>query len=508
MARLNIFGEISKLRGVINNWIVQGTFSGGYQLDTTKMDDYALTKELYYNTNDKYKLGAGFAKPVINTTVGFCGLPSIITEDENAQSDIDSYMSKWSGLFLIAQLDSLRDGDSYVRFMKIKNDLKLFKGEETSLQAFLISPESVTIIPDPITGEAEKYIIQTLIDYNDEDNKHYDFTVVESITKDKRTVTYTGDVPADKTNIDEENTWGFIPIIHFKNAAEPNEFHGRSELEVIEPFMKAYHDVFLQAMQSNKLNSNPKIKLKLSDVDAFLEHNFGKEKVAEVKQTGKLDFNKDLYLLNINEDMGFVEVSSATGDAKVLLELLFYCIVDASQVPEFAFGTAVQSSKASVSEQLVPLEKKIGMKRKELETIYQRLVRVLLAMIDINDAEGFTTYASSCEWQDVSPTDEEATANVLNITVQALAAAVGALILSQEAATEFLADFITTMHPFESDDAELVSEKNRIIAGQLLAQQLQNGTFSDLQKQQAIIDAQKAADQGAVPAPNQGATNK
>jgi hypothetical protein len=458
--------------------------AGQYSLVTAKMN-YTLTKELYYNTNKEYKLGAGFAKPVINTTVGFCGIPDVIADDDAAQDDLDSYIIKWSGLLLIAQRNCLRDGDSYIRFMKLKNDLVLFKGEETTLQAFLISPEYVTIIADVITGEAEKYIIKTPVDYTDENNNHFNFTVIETITKDQRMVSYSGtNVPATLTTLQEANAWGFIPIIHFKNSAEPNEMYGRSELEVIEPFMKAYHDVFIQAMQSNKLHSNPKVRLKLSDVDGFLNHNFTKEQVAESKRTGKLDFNKDIYLLNVNEDMGFVEVQSAIGSAEVLLKFLFYCIVDASQVPEFAFGTAVQSSKASVSEQLIPLEKKIAIKRLELQPLYQRLIRMILAMLSIANAKTFTTYGCSFQWQDVSPADEVATSTILFNTVQALTMAVEGQIVSQEAATDFLADLIPTLHRFISADKDIASEKDRIIAGLLLMQQTKNGTIADvLQKE-------------------------
>lgn len=491
MAR-NIFGEMaSKLREAFNvwNWNLNPTLGGSYSLNTQKMK-YELTRQLYYNTADKYKLGAGFAKPIINTAVGFCGLPYMLSEDPDAQDLLDAFMKRSKSHLITAQRNSFRDGDSYVRLMRIKNEDKLlFKGEETAIQAFLVSPDYVTIIPDPITGEAEKYIIKTPVEYTDEKGNSYSYVVLETITRDQRTIAYTGrSIPAELKDKNETlpNEWGFIPIVHFKNSAEPNELYGRSDLEVVEPFMKAYHDVMLQAMQSNKLNSNPKVRLKLEDVDRFLKHNFTDVQIAEAKKTGKLDFDKDVYLLNVNEEMGFVEVKSATGDAKTLLKFLFFCIVDASQTPEFSFGTAVQSSKASVSEQLVPLEKKIEMKRLELETFYQQLSRMLLAMTAKANAKTFTTYAVSFNWADVSPKNEEEAANILKTTVDALTSALDSMIISQDAAVDFLATLVPTMHQFLSEDKNILSEKERILQAQALIQRAQAGLTGSAAEKAAL----------------------
>ncbi len=481
MARRNIFGEMaSKLRetlATVASWIPGNPYlSGSYSLNTQKMK-YQLTRQLYYNTADDYKLGAAFAKPIINTAVGFCGLPYVLAKDPEAQDVLDAFMKKSKSLLTAAQRNSFRDGDSYVRLMRIKNeDQILFKGEETTIQSFLVPPEYVDVIPDPVTGETEKVIIQTPVEYKDENGNQYSYAAVETITRHQRTIAYTGrSVPADLKSEEVENEWGFIPIVHFKNSAEPNELYGRSDLEVVEPLMKAYHDVMLQAMQSNKLNSNPKVKLKLESVDNFLKHNFTEAQVKAAKETGKLDFNKDIYLLNVNEEMGFVEVTSAIGSAEVLLKFLFYCIVDASQTPEFAFGTAVQSSKASVSEQLVPLEKKIAMKRLELEIYYQQLARMILAMSAKAEAKAFSTYAVSFNWEDVSPRDEEQAANILKTTVEALVEALDSQIMSHEAAVNYLATLVPTMYQFMSEDKNVQSEKERIITGQEFIQRVRDG---------------------------------
>ena len=60
---------------------------------------------------------------------------------------------------------------------------------------------------------------------------------------------------------------------------------------------------------------------------------------------------KELLIVAPEEDAEYIEVRSSTGDAQILLKLLFYCIVDVSETPEFALGLT-HRSQASVKEQM------------------------------------------------------------------------------------------------------------------------------------------------------------
>ena len=68
-------GEISKLR--IGSWFfnVRNMYSAPYSLHIEGHVDYRRARDLYYNRDDAYKLGAGFAKPIVNTLAGFMGTP-------------------------------------------------------------------------------------------------------------------------------------------------------------------------------------------------------------------------------------------------------------------------------------------------------------------------------------------------------------------------------------------------------------------------------------------------
>jgi hypothetical protein len=110
-----IAGEISRLRQTVHRWGIRIASSspGVYQLRSEPVD-YQLARELYDNTNDAYKLGAAFAKPVINITVGFVGIPRFVSEDEDAQAVLDEFFGEHSSLMQMTHLGGLRDGDCWV----------------------------------------------------------------------------------------------------------------------------------------------------------------------------------------------------------------------------------------------------------------------------------------------------------------------------------------------------------------------------------------------------------
>ena len=77
-------GEISKLRqGIFGRFgsLIGGRWNVPYVLNSSRVE-YELARQLYHNTHDDYKLGAGFAKPIINTLAGFMGVPRFRCQDE------------------------------------------------------------------------------------------------------------------------------------------------------------------------------------------------------------------------------------------------------------------------------------------------------------------------------------------------------------------------------------------------------------------------------------------
>ncbi|MBE3576890.1 MAG: phage portal protein [Limnochordales bacterium] len=475
-------GEISKLRSLLfssgSYRITGGFFAAAYRLDSSRVD-YAKARALYENTDDAYKLGAGFAKPVINTTVAFMGVPRFRSEDPEAQAVLDEVFGANVSRMQQIHRNALRDGDAFVWVTRQEaEDKALYPEAQARIVLTLIPPEQVAqIIRDPVTRTPREYVLRSEHEWTDLDGRYRRAIITQRISAERRLVQVEGDVPPDIQPGEERNPWGFLPIVHFKNEGDETQEFGRSDIEPIEPFLKAYHDVLMHAIQGSKMHSTPRLKLQLKDVAGFLANNFGITNPAEFASKGgtiNLD-GHELLIFQDGEDAGFIEVRSAIGDAKDLLQLLFYCIVDTSEIPEFVFGVHTPSSLSSVKEQMPILVRRIARKREYFTEAWQRLARIVLAMTAQAEGRQFSTYATTLEWDEIDPRDAKDVAETLERITNALNTALQGGFISLDAAAQFLAQYITTMNDYISDDPEVPGERERILRTRLLLARLEEG---------------------------------
>lgn len=482
-------GEISKLRqGIFGKFgsLIGGRWNVPYVLNSSRVE-YELARQLYHNTHDDYKLGAGFAKPIINTLAGFMGAPRFRTKDEEAQEVLDEHVSRWVSRMQRTHQLALRDGDCFVMLANLENDDPLYPDEENRIDFIIIPPEQVADIEiDPITRRTKAYTIKARAKWKDEEGQEKEYTVLQKFTTDRVVLKVEGDAPEGLTNEIRPNPWGFIPIIHFKNEPEETELYGTSELEAVEPYLKAYHDVMLHAMQGSKMHSTPRLKLKLRDVQAFLANNFPEAlKAVQRGEQANIDLKgHELLIFTDEEDASFIEAQSAIGDAEALLKLLFYCIVDVSEVPEFAFGVHTPSSHASVKEQMPLLIRRVARKREMVTENWQTLGRMLLVMHSKITGKRFESYEVGITWDAVIERDEKEYADTIYTLVNALNTALLGGFISLDAAVDLLAQYIDTMQEYATDNPELPGERERIIKSWIIRRRLEDGEGLDQQRQE------------------------
>jgi hypothetical protein len=459
---------LSKLR-TVQRFMVNGPFTP-YMLDSSVVN-YDLARSLYQNTDDKYKLGAAFARPIINATAGFMGAPGFKHPDDEASQALEAFFKFRLGKLLRINRNTLRDGDVYVRLW-MQTDR--FTGQDV-FELGLIPPEWVVPIRNPLTGALAQVIIRHPVLHTDANGlQQYQYTVTETITEQNRTIEVDSRAPKevrDAMNGTTKNPWGFVPVVHFKNESEEYQANGSSDLEPVEPFLKAYHDVMYHGVEGSRLFSRPKATFSLDNVGKFLTDNFS---AAEIK-SGKLNFaGKELFMLNKGDTAGFITGDTGWAGVTTLLEFLYYCIVDVSETPEFVFGTAVASSKASVSEQMVPLARKIRRKRGQMEEPFGELASMYLAMQYRKNNRRLDTFQVETEWEELNPRDDAQVATTVKNLIDGLTMGMESGLVSAPAAAEFLREFVPTMLPFSDPDAP-EDEKRRIAETVVYLERIKNG---------------------------------
>lgn len=433
-------------------------FTSTYHLDQSQVN-YILARDLYYNTNVEYKLGAGFARPAINVPAGYMGIPYLKLEDptSDSQKKLSTAVKTWSGDIVRAHKMTLRDGEVVIR-LRPKNRApayqKLYGPDDKELELALVPTEGFEIISkdeDLDAIEAIKFKHLYL--------KHDPFTdqlrevvLWETVYADQIILKYEDEEMPDRTL---PNPLGFVPAVHFQNEPEIHQLHAASELEPVEPYLKFYNDVMLHAGTASALHSTAKLTIRTRDVERFLTNNFSDSEIAD----GRLRFrNKDVLFfesgdpaINVSgsamysEGAEIIQAEAPLGDTNTLLEYIFLNIVDVTEVPEWAFGGAVASSKASVTEQSAPLIHKVGRKRGMVENLWALVGRMYLKAA-LNESAQVSTTWDTLAMRDLK-TEGEAFRNFAESTI----ALNDAGMISKITVNEILREIIPEILPYDVD---------------------------------------------------------
>ena len=450
---------------------IGGAWYGDLGLDTTRTN-YEKARALYANTLRQYKLGAHFAKPVVNTNAGFTGVPDFRHPSDQVTQALADQFRVWGAQCLLANRNTFRDGDCYAR---LDYQASRFELEDKQFRIRLLPPQWCEPEVNPLTGYLQQFTVRYPVQIKDADGRKSTYTLVEVLTPSTRSVQFAesdrsrlpADVLAQYEVEGEPNAWGFIPVVWFRNEHEDNALFGTSDLEALEPLFKAYHETMLVGHQGIQLFARPKAKLKVRDVNAFMAANFpGWRPGQQVNFKGRdlLVFKASAGPTDANEDADYMTAPSGTEGVQILLELTFYCIVQSSQVPEFVLGTAVASSKASVDTQMLPFQKAIERKRGMVGEPYLELAHMYLAMA--NKVGDLSVPKGKLElvWPEMTPKDETALATVITQLTNAFSVAVEAKLISPQSAVDFLGTYVDTMVPYASASMG-TTEQARIEAG-------------------------------------------
>jgi hypothetical protein len=355
-------------------------------LDYTKVN-YHLARSLYYVSKvknpesgteygEQYLLGAGFAKPIVNIAAGFMigSLPDIRIEgvDEGKKTEIETLISEFldknhSKLYKLFR-NSMRDGDDYVQIDG--DDLKRFP------------PEQIDIVINKITGELEGFdrtvIVQEEQENGREENIKYktEYRINEP-TGYKKTYRLQDNEKTYLPEYSDTEPKEYFDIVGFHNELEEGVMlYGNSEYQSIYYYIANYHAILAAAIKNNIYNGTSVPYLTgVGNTQTFMEAN------GEKADDGKYKLRWDAKKLLIGPDKFDIKFASATDTsqgADKLLNLLFWLIAQNSETPEFAFGTAVRSSMASVSEQMPVLVQKVVRKQKEYTDPLLNLIKLFL----------------------------------------------------------------------------------------------------------------------------------
>jgi hypothetical protein len=387
--------------------------------------NYDVARGLYRNDNPAYNLGAGFVRPIVDLTVEYMGVPSVTSDNGDTDAWLNTCIQEhWAAQLQQVWRDAVRDSKTIVRYRQPRLDNPLFTEEDRAHGKLeCVPPETVDLQFDPTDPDLVR--LAGVNHWLDLDQRSDDeiasgvaprmetHHIIETITPEEYRY-YDKTESRELTSWRTANVFGFVPLWPCYNEYDVALGGGQSDIEPVLPFIQAFHEVLLQALGAHKYHSTPKAYFKLKDIYPFLKHNFPAVLDAnnQIIPNAKVELTgREIYLLNVDEEAGFIEAKSVLGDSKTLLEFLIDCICITAEVPKWAIlkDQGAQDKDATVQ----PFEKKINRKRVNFAEFVVMVCKLALA------ASSKTPVTVKVTWPQIRLTDLAAKAQAFQQLVLA-----------------------------------------------------------------------------------------
>jgi hypothetical protein len=428
--------------------------------------NYDLARSLYRNDSGEYVFGAGFAKPIIDLTVEYMGIPNVSGTSDDAFLN-DCLADHWAPKLQEAFRDAIRDSKVYVRFRQPRLDNPLMtEADRMRGRLEILTPEECEIMFDP--SDPDLVLRATITHFVEVDQRTPDevlrgipprlvtHEIVEIITP----LMYSF---FDKNLGDTLDEWqtpneaGFVPVWPMYNEYASDLGGGQSDLEPVLPFIQAFHECFEQAMAAHRYHASPKVKFKVKDVFNFIKNNWPDAidpDTGRVKQNAKISFSgREVMFFQTEEDAEFIEAKSVLGDMKTMLEFLIDCIAITAETPRWAL--LIEQNRVTEQDATVqPFVKKIDRKRIMFQEPLSMICKMALA------ANGKTPTTPRFTWAPVRLMDLATKGQAIQQLILGFDAAAAHQWLSDRTIVQILA---TLFEEVSDPDEEMEAAKSNVV---------------------------------------------
>lgn len=346
--------------------------------------DYAFWDKAHNGQATGLEIAGLFLKPLVSKKASWVlgQAPMVKFENEVTQEKFNEWLSYNHADVLSSYEEAARYGDSYMVVNAPDDDM--------NVPVTVVAPDVVTPIvdEDDYSQEIGRRIVQV---YQHPTEVATTQTIIDEFTERERTRTiYRSN--RDGTVQRFRNLIGRVPVIHVSNNLSSSEKYGRPEGQSLVVLMQYYGEVFEAALEGNiKMGRPTPVAQKLGDADSVDKfYDMHSETVdhtlpdGTIEPVNVIDFDSDkMVVMGGSGEFKYASPESFAGDTEKLLGLLFYMMLQHSEIPEFIWGNAISSSKASAESQLGPFVKWVEKNQGRAEKWLRELVRVVVGWLSL-----------------------------------------------------------------------------------------------------------------------------
>lgn len=438
---------------------------------TFRKPELGEIRNMYNNKDANRFLGSFIAAPVVDLLAAFVGDPRIIADERELQGWLDNVLEANQAAVGEVQRMTLRDGAAYLRVTyELPPDGSLLYGdaEPGRLVLTALPVDRVVVNKHAITGEPIYAAIKDTLTWTDKQGSVRSCVIETILTPEEERIRLaSGDIPPGVEFYSRNNPSGLVPVIEFLNDPDPATGEGVSEIARIEPYIRLYHDVLLHAAKGSKLHSVPKLHIGVEDKKRFITDNGGSTSTRSLDLTGS-----DVIVTSPTDVVRYLEAANPIGSSTDLLHIIFYCMLQSAETPEYILGVHMPSSWASTAEQTPVWGMKVERKQRSFASAWWKAARMILAKLAYHEGTPAKSFNCKVYYEAPDTRDKKAVAEQQEITVRAVTEAVREKLMSWNAGVDTLRRAFPAMLEFTTEDG--TGEKEAIIEGAITLQGLQN----------------------------------
>jgi len=219
------------------------------------------------------------------------------------------------------------------------------------------------------------------------------------------------------------NLIGRCPVIHIPANVRVGEVFGHPAGEALLELLHRYGEVILAAIEGNIRQGRPTPVGKFDSVEALENffNMFGRTETHELadgttETVTVIDFDSDQFF-GVTGDFKWESPGNFGDDVEKILGLLFYLMLQHTEIPEFVWGNAIASSKASAESQMPPFVRWVDKKRGAVEGWALEVARVVLGYLALTEAGVSAADEPAAQWEDLTGSDGRLTLDTLTWAV-------------------------------------------------------------------------------------------
>ena len=364
----------------------------GDTLDYTR-PNYAWWSYFRRGLQRGYELSSGLALPILRImsawTLG--ERPTIDSGTEEIDRLFNEFLNKNYDRITTWFMDAVGLGDSY---LIVNPDLSLSPAP----------PDEVYIrMAQMSLSKVEAFIVQSRFE---------DITVIDEYQDFFRQVTIRSEAGEQSTLY--ENPLGIAPIVQLSWGRESTEVYGHPVYAPLYAHFQRYHDILNKSLDGIELMGNPLLVAEgMEDADEARQMNATgvvkiEDKDGNIHDDYVIDVDsRDMWWLGKGGVMKFVTPGSFAGDSRTMAKLLWLIIIEHCNIPEWAWGGAISSSKASVDAQAPAFIKTVTYWRDFVEKPLLQLFYIYYLTLTNGVYDPDAIYDWQVEWPVVLEEDAE-----------------------------------------------------------------------------------------------------